>query len=238
MGSVVFEPFPENLVVMRRTLRELEAADCVLSLQGAVWSELGSVLQFDDNTVDYGNSKVQINGQVYAGGKVDGSELKGAHRVISFTLDSVFPKETLRAMPPIHLLKIDSEGSEWHVLQGAKNLLGGDGVVGPTFVMFEFSPWNINRITKRPTAAVEVLQTFHDKGYYVILESCMHMGSNDMFQCPNDDTFVSLKAMISSMDRADAERRRIMPDRFEAFIQRVLSLNGIADMMAIRASAF
>lgn len=140
-AAIVFEAFPENLSTMKRTLREIEATDCVTTFNRAVWSKDNLMLEFSDNFVDYG-SRTQINGQVFNMGVADASVAKAVHRVQSITLDSVIHA-------PIHLLKVDAEGSEWHIFNGARKLLAAGH---PRYIMFEFSPINIHGVSQNPNA--------------------------------------------------------------------------------------
>ena len=75
-------------------------------------------------------------------------------------------------------------GSEWHILNGATHILRE---AMPTFIMFEWSPQNINRRSERQTAAREVVEMIMDAGYYVFVESCMGGISLDTISCPNND---------------------------------------------------
>jgi FkbM family methyltransferase len=123
---VALEPEPENFSYLQQNIRNLNLADRISAYQMALWNVPGEIELYVDESNSGGHSafKEKAEGEPLAQNKTAESTL----RVQTDTLDN-FLVRLGKADLPIQLLKIDTEGAERAILEGAKETLGRTRVI-------------------------------------------------------------------------------------------------------------
>ena len=141
-----FEPEPSNLVRFREHMR-LNRVDNV-SLEPSAVSDHEGKATFN-LTASYGHHSL---------GKVRTSPITGTIEVDLITVDSYCRSHNIEQ---IHFMKIDVEGFELEVLQGARQMLEGRKI---TLVVFEVSPEILAALSKQSVAIYDFLR---EAGYRI-----------------------------------------------------------------------
>jgi len=143
-----FEPRPDVFEVLTRNI-ELNHCRNVTALEEAVWCKIDSC-NFE-MTEEPSVSSLRPNYSVNLGA--------AQIRVHTTTLDDCFSSSTAKP----NLIKVDVEGAELQVFQGAKSLLALSQADAPTLV-FEYGPRNSKRFGY---PALEILMFLRGLGYTI-----------------------------------------------------------------------
>lgn len=111
---IAFEPEPRNIACLRDNIALNKIANLSL-IPKAVFNECDVSTFYIEKTVDTSRNSFEYR---------DNSENLEVERV---TIDSVFESE-MKNLPPISYLKIDVEGFESEVIDGASKTISGQGV--------------------------------------------------------------------------------------------------------------
>jgi FkbM family methyltransferase len=125
-----FEPHPSNV----SALRTRQLGEHFTVIQAAVGSVSGEITLFDYRDDD-GSSHASVYQDVIEGFH---NQPSVGHRVPMLSLDDF---AECNGINMIDLLKIDTEGHEFHVLQGAQNLLKNRKI---KIIQFEFNATNVS----------------------------------------------------------------------------------------------
>lgn len=149
---VAFEPSPANHAVLVEHLRLNGVQDTIKVVQAAVGTKNGRVSFQGDNSSE---SHVVVS--------ADGagqSEPKGANTVEMVALDSVFAGQQL------DILKIDVEGFEEQVMQGARELLS-DPKRGPRALYIEVHPFAWHHVGTTGESLLSLLHQHNFQAFFV-----------------------------------------------------------------------
>jgi FkbM family methyltransferase len=136
-GRVVsFEPDPANGARLRRNL-EINGFGHVTLVDRPALDELGTV-DFFINSDDSGGNALWNPGQFP--GNV---RSQAALRLMKLEGTTVDAEVERLALPPVKLLKVDTEGADHKVLRGARRLLAGGGV---PFVVSELHEFGLQKM--------------------------------------------------------------------------------------------
>jgi FkbM family methyltransferase len=143
-GTVIaIEPHPDNVALLRDNLARNGMAKRVRVVSAAAWDAPGTVdlAECEDNTGDHRVETLTNERSVL--------------QVEAVTLDDVVP-DSLH----VDLIKLDTQGTEHHVLEGAQTVLARDRPI----VLSEFWPDGLRERGEDPRA---VMQRFRELGYAI-----------------------------------------------------------------------
>jgi FkbM family methyltransferase len=159
-GALLFEPSTTASEILRQRFSEHPEVDIIKAAAGNISGEMSF---FEEGTA--GETSSLVEGFSHGG---------VAHKVQVTTIDEEFES---RGWPSIDFLKIDAEGYDFHVLEGARRLLEKGKV---SYGQFEYNgPWRLSGTTL--TFAIRWLRNL---GYqsFLLKADGLHIPNVDLYK--------------------------------------------------------
>ncbi|MHA1146033.1 MAG: FkbM family methyltransferase [Candidatus Helarchaeota archaeon] len=151
-----FEPEPKNYAVLIKNI-EVNGYENVISAQKALSNKRGVLRLFLDDEV-IGNHSLSFENVVFK---------SGYEEVEAITLDDYF--KDVVGNTKIELIKMDVQGAEGLVLEGAKKILQENSLK----IIMEFCPYMLRNVGTDP---IMLLQELHEMGFRI---RCLEKGVQD-----------------------------------------------------------
>lgn len=152
--TIVFEPSPGNIKLVNKELKQhLGASDGLVTVIQVAASAKRGVASFFANKQHSTGDHITLDGKINSGEEKHYNDDK-ARKVSVPTC----PVDDVLAGKKVYILKVDVQGHEWHVLQGAQKLFKEQRVA---FAIFEFHPKRLK------DSAPLIIETLNQHGYDV-----------------------------------------------------------------------
>ncbi|MDP2827052.1 MAG: FkbM family methyltransferase [Sulfuricellaceae bacterium] len=171
VNCYVFEPGPENYRMLLRNIDANDVSAFVHAKQLALYSEAG-VMNFELSSVNFGDHRLRDKNATVSVGDLFAEGGRNVIEVKTIRLDDAISVDSLTH--PV-IMKIDTQGAEVHVLDGAAKTLEQTDVI-----ICEVSPYHLARMGHTVEMLLDRLTAFKYAAI-VQFDELLHDHNNDQY---------------------------------------------------------